>query len=299
VIWQALAELHTKIPELICRSIKSVSTEIAAMAKNGKNMLADNTIYNTYATEWWHEDSFLHLLKTGLNPARFGFFLDVANKLGLKMAGLQVLDVGCGGGILSEEFAGQGCMVKGIDLSAASIDTARKHARQQQKNIEYLVASGERLPFRCASFDVVVCCDVLEHVTNLTWVISEVARVLKPGGLYLFDTINRTRQSYIENILIAQELPFTRFFAPGTHAWQQFIQPDEIRAQLESNGLQLRQLTGLQPGIPSSDVFREILKLKMGKSNFATFGSRLKFQTGAGLDSSYIGYAERSSFTTL
>jgi len=89
---------------------------------------ADNSLYDTYAKDWWNENSFLHLLKTGLNPARFGYFQNIFNARGLEPASLRVLDVGCGGGILSEEFARAGCTVSGIDQSAASIATARGHA---------------------------------------------------------------------------------------------------------------------------------------------------------------------------
>lgn len=264
-------------------------------------MPADNTLYDTYANDWWSEDSFLHLLKTGLNPARFGYFQTIFNMHGLEPASLRVLDVGCGGGILSEEFARAGCAVSGIDRSAASIATAKSHAQRENLEIDYRVGAAEALPFPAASFDVVVCCDMLEHVADVGKVIAEAARVLqspdaklgKPGGLYLFDTINRTIQSYIETILVAQELPFTRIFIPGTHDWRQFIRPDELTKYLTNNGLQLQELTGLQPGISSQMVGNEISRMKRGEINYAELGRRMKFQTGGGTNGNYIGYAVR------
>jgi 2-polyprenyl-6-hydroxyphenyl methylase/3-demethylubiquinone-9 3-methyltransferase len=266
-----------------------------------KTLPADNTLYDTYAGDWWNENSFLHLLKTGLNPARFGYFLSILKARGLKSASLRVLDVGCGGGILSEEFARAGCSVSGIDQSAASIATAQGHARQEKLEIDYRVGAAEELPFPSASFDVVVCCDMLEHVADVDKVVAEAARVLrspepgsgKPGGLYLFDTINRTPQSYIETILFAQELSFTRIFLPGTHDWRQFIRPNEMTGYLEKHGLQPGELTGLHPGIPSQMVSKEISCLKRGEINYAEFGRRLNFQTGGGTNGNYIGYAVR------
>lgn len=260
-------------------------------------MPADNSIYDTNADGWWAEDGFLYTLKTSINPARFSYFRGVFDNFGINPDTTSVLDVGCGGGILSEEFARLGCNVSGVDLSGASVRTANRHARQQKLKIDYLTASGEALPYRQASFDVVICCDVLEHVTHLEHVIAEASRVLKPDGLYLFDTINRTLQSYIETILVAQEIPFTRFFAPGTHAWKQFIRPKELTQSLERNNLQLFELTGLQPGISPLETLIEILKLKTGHINFATFGSRLMFRHGGSLNGSYIGYAKRNLFT--
>ena len=264
-------------------------------------MPADNSLYDTYAGDWWNENSFLHLLKTGLNPARFGYFQSIFTERGLEPASLRVLDMGCGGGILSEEFARTGCTVSGIDQSAASIATAKNHALQEKLEIDYRVGAAEALPFLAASFDVVICCDMLEHVADVDKVVAEAARVLrspdpvsgKPGGLYLFDTINRTAQSYIETILFAQELPFMRIFLPGTHDWRQFIRPDEMIRYLEKNGLRLRELTGLQPGIPSQAVSAEISRLKHGEINYAEFGRRLKFKIGGGTNGNYIGYAVR------
>ena len=256
---------------------------------------------DTYAGDWWNENSFLHLLKTGLNPARFGYFQTIFTARGLEPASLRVLDVGCGGGILSQEFARAGCIVSGIDQSAASITTAQGHAHLEKLEIDYRVGMAEALPSPAASFDVVVCCDMLEHVADVNKVVAEAARVLrspdpvsgKPGGLYLFDTINRTSKSYVETILFAQLVPFTRIFVPGTHDWRQFIRPNEMTKYLEKNGLQLCELTGLQPGIPSQAVSAEISRLKHGEINYAEFGRRLKFQTGGGTTGNYIGYGVR------
>jgi 2-polyprenyl-6-hydroxyphenyl methylase/3-demethylubiquinone-9 3-methyltransferase len=165
------------------------------------------------------------------------------------------------------------------------------HAQRENLEIDYRVGIAEALPFPVASFDVVVCCDMLEHVADVSKVIAEAARVIKPGGLYLFDTINRTLQSYLETILVAQELPFMRIFLPGTHDWRQFIRPEEMASYLEMHNLRLGELTGLQPGISAQMVGKEISRLKRGEITYAELGRRMKFQTGGGTNGNYIGYA--------
>lgn len=258
-------------------------------------MTVDNSIYDQAAGGWWDENHFLHLLKTGLNPARFGYFLQILHLRGFTPASLRVLDVGCGGGILSEEFAKLGCQVSGIDQSTAAIAAARVHAQQQGLEIDYRVAQAESLPFDAASFDLVVCCDLLEHVNQPGQVVAEAGRKLKPGGLYLFDTINRTFQSYFETILVAQVLPLTRIFPPRTHAWRRFIRPAELSTYLNQAGLQLGELRGLQAGLANSEVGQEISRLKRGEINYAELGRRLQFRVGAGLNANYIGYAVRTA----
>src|SRR4051812_39703157 len=145
------------------------------------------------ADGWWHEAGLLHAL-AALNPARFGYMRRmVVEELRLAPVGPRVLDVGrgggvlgeggapgwvrCGGGLLAEEFARLGCSVMGVDPSEESLAAARMHAAGQGLAIGYQCALGEALPFRDASFDVVYCCDVLEHVNEVRRVIAETARV--------------------------------------------------------------------------------------------------------------------------
>jgi len=206
---------------------------------------------------------------------------------------MNLLDVGCGGGILTEEFTRLGCITDGVDLSQLSVKIACSHARQNKLNIRYQVGSAESLPFPNSQFDVVLCCDVLEHLTNPEAAIAEAARVLKPGGFYLFDTINRTPQSYLETILVAQELPLTRFFPSGTHDWRQFIPPDQLTAILQNQNLVLKEFRGLMPGITIFEIAFHLFQLKLGCINFAEFGRRLQFKIGRNLSVSYIGYAQK------
>ena len=147
----------------------------------------DNALYNEPGDIWWDENRIMHLLKSSINPVRAGYFrrlLDQAFKLDYR--GIQALDVGCGGGILAEEFAGMGFRVTGIDPSAQSLATARQHAQSMGLAIDYQHGTGESIPFADGTFPVVYCCDVLEHVRDLPKVIREIYRVTKPGGVFFF-----------------------------------------------------------------------------------------------------------------
>ncbi|HEY8292851.1 MAG TPA: methyltransferase domain-containing protein, partial [Thermomicrobiales bacterium] len=136
-------------------------------------MPVDNALYDT--EPWRDENRFLYTL-AALTPARFGYLRAVlVNRLRIDPRGKRTLDVGCGGGFLAEEFAKLGCTVTGIDPSAPTIAQAAAHAEETGLAITYRVASGEAIPFADATFDIVYCCDVLEHVDNLDRVIAETA----------------------------------------------------------------------------------------------------------------------------
>ena len=204
---------------------------------------------------------------------------------------LSVLDAGCGGGILSEEFARLGCHVTGMDPAAASLKAASQHASGEGLRIGYCQARGEDLPLVDACFDAVLCCDVLEHVDDYKQLLGEVARALKPGGVLFYDTINRTERSRLENILVAQDFPLTSFFPRHTHVWEKFIRPEELLAAFQPLGLKNRDMTGLRPGVSNSRVAVLLVQRKLGLLSFAELGRRLKFTTGGDLKASYLGWA--------
>src|SRR4051794_40429425 len=188
-------------------------------------MPVDNGVYDRLAGSWWDEGGLLHTL-AALNPARFGYMRRViVDELRLSPIGLQVLDVGCGGGLLAEEFAPHGCAVVGVDPSVESLEVARAHAAAHGLPIRYQCATGEALPFADESFDLVYCCDVLEHVSAWQGVVAETARVLKPGGVYFYDTINRTLRSRLIMIKLLQEWRWGALIPPPPHDWHMFIPP--------------------------------------------------------------------------
>ena len=203
-------------------------------------MRNDLTIYDKVADRWWSDDiRWVRTLKN-LVPGRLAWF-----DRQIDWQGKAVLDLGCAGGFMAEALAQQGAQATGIDPATDAIDAARAHARENGLRIDYDVGMGEALPYADASFDAVVCVDVLEHVADLPKVLAEVARTLRPGGLFLFDTINRNPLARLATITIAEDL--LRLLPRGTHDPAMFIKPAELRAAMQAAGLVPGATTGLGP----------------------------------------------------
>ena len=258
-------------------------------------MPADNEIYNQPGDIWWDERQPLNAIRTSLNPARMQYFGSVFSARGVDPGGKVIVDVGCGGGLMAEEIARLGAAVIGIDPSAASIATARAHAARSGLEIDYRVGSGEHLPAADGCADVVYCVDVLEHVADLDAVIGETARVLKPGGLYLFDTINRTRLSKLVVIKLSQDWAATAWMPPGLHDWDQFITPAELGGSLARHGLDQHDLTGMSPGISPPALIRLLRQVKKGRLSYADFGRKAAFTLTSNLRISYLGHATKTA----
>jgi 2-polyprenyl-6-hydroxyphenyl methylase/3-demethylubiquinone-9 3-methyltransferase len=254
-------------------------------------MPADNAFYDQPGDIWWDDDQPLSVIRTALNPARLSYFASVFAARGISPAGQVAVDVGCGGGLLAEEMARLGAAVVGVDPSRSSLATARAHAAAAGAAIDYRDGSGERLPLADASADIVYCVDVLEHVRDPSAVLRETARVLKPGGLYLYDTINRTRLSKLVMIKLAQDWAATAVLPPGLHDWDQFITPAEMRGALGRHGLRSQDMAGMSPGVSPPAAFRLARQLKKGRLSYAEFGRRISLVLSRDLRISYIGHA--------
>ncbi len=203
-------------------------------------MRNDLTIYDRVADRWWSDEvRWVRTLKN-LVPGRLIWF-----DRHIDWQGKAVLDLGCAGGFMAEAMAARGANVTGIDPAAEAVEAARRHARSAGHAIRYDVGVGEALPYGAADFDAVVCVDVLEHVADLHKVLDEVARVLRPGGLLLFDTINRNPLARLATITMAEDL--LRLLPRGTHDPAMFIKPRELRHALQSAGLVPGPITGLGP----------------------------------------------------
>lgn len=203
-----------------------------------------------------------------------------------------MLDVGCGGGLLAEEFARIGCRVTGVDPSSPSLDTARAHASAAGLDIDYRGASGERLPFDDGAFAAVYCCDVLEHVDDVGTTISEIARVLEPGGVFLYDTINRTVRSRVVLIGLMQDWNATRCMEPNLHDWSMFIKPPELRAHLERAGLRPSEdIVGIAPGAKPPALIKALRAHRKGRIDAADLGRRMAMRESRDRSILYAGYA--------
>jgi 2-polyprenyl-6-hydroxyphenyl methylase / 3-demethylubiquinone-9 3-methyltransferase len=255
-------------------------------------MPVDNTLYETHAETWWDENGLLHLLRSLLNPARFGYFREILiDRLGRDPQRLRVLDVGCGGGLLAEEFARIGCRVSGIDPSPRSIAVARDHASAEGLEVGYGVAMGEALPFGDERFEVATCCDVLEHVDDLDMVIQEIARVLVPGGIFFYDTLNRTRLSKLVMIKLFQQWEWSRFMYPGTHDWEMFITPRELHSNMAWHGLANRDVIGLRPRANALKVLWTLGQRRRGRLGYADLARRLRLTRSRNTRVLFMGYA--------
>ncbi len=258
-------------------------------------MKINNEIYQTRGHDWWSEDASFDVssLRHCMNPVRYGYFKRKLQQLHLP--GRTVLDVGCGGGFLAEEFAGDGFAVTGIDPATHSLEAARKHAVDNNLEINYRAGRGESLPFPDGSFDIVACCDALEHVDDFSLVISEVARTLKAGGVFCYDTVNRTLLSKVAMIKISQDWGFTRWIQPNTHVWEKFIKPAELIAVMKRCGLANQQLTGISPRKNPLALLASLRALKKGRLSNREIAAAFALYETEDLRVSYMGYAIRSS----
>ena len=204
-------------------------------------MRNDLTIYRTYAPNWWDgSQRFLRLLHN-LVPARLKHFDPIIGS----WDGKSVLDLGCGGGFMSEALARKGAQLTGVDPSEAAIQVAQDHAQREGLKISYQVGAGENIPLGDHTVDCVVCVDVLEHVDDLDRVLDEIRRVLKPGGLFFFDTINRNPLAALVIVHLGEMV--LRLLPRGTHDPAKFIRPSELRSKLDARGFDVGPLVGLGP----------------------------------------------------
>ena len=256
-------------------------------------MPVDNQLYNRAGDIWWSEDEHLSMLHTMLNPVRVAYFRDVLGRERKGDGSGRALDVGSGGGVLAEELARLGLRVTGIDPARAAVATARKHAAESGLEIFYAAGAGEWLPFAGGSYDVAVCCDVLEHVGDPARVIGEIARVLKPGGLFFYETINRTLRSRIGVIGAFQKWRWTSCAPPDLHDWKQFIKPRELRAMMERSGLEHGGAAGISPRANPLELVRQMRKRKRGEISQGELGRRMKMEASRDLSMSYLGWARK------
>lgn len=199
---------------------------------------AETAKFDRLAARWWDKDGESRPLHD-LNPARLNY---IAERVALK--GARVLDVGCGGGILSEALARAGAQVTGIDLAPRVLEVARLHLHESQLEVDYRLISVEALAAEMpATFDAVACMEMLEHVPDPGSVIAACAALLKPGGRLYLSTLNRTPLAFGAAIVGAEYV--ANLLPRGTHHYAQFIRPSELAAVMRGSGLELEDLSGI------------------------------------------------------
>ena len=204
--------------------------------------------FSALAHRWWDEKGEFRPLHQ-LNPHRLQWIRDH-----VELSELTVLDIGCGGGILSESMAATGAKVTGIDLAEASLQVARLHALESRLDIDYRLVSAERYAQEApAQFDVVTCMEMLEHVPDPASILQASATLVRPGGWVFVSTLNRNAKSYLFAILGAEYV--LRLLPKGTHDFAKFIQPSELSAMGRRCGLETVDIAGLEFQ-PFSQQFR-------------------------------------------
>lgn len=190
------------------------------------------------AHQWWDAQGVFKPLHQ-LNPLRLDYIDSRAS-----VNGKQVLDVGCGGGILSESMARRGARVLGIDMAERSLEVAQLHALEAEIQIEYRCIAVEALAEeKPASFDIVTCMEMLEHVPDPASVVRACAALVKPGGHLFFSTLNRNAKAYLMAVIGAEYV--LNLLPKGTHDYAKFIRPSELAAWLRESGLELQHQTGV------------------------------------------------------
>jgi len=241
-------------------------------------MPVDNEWYHDLGDAWWDPEGVVGPLHE-INPVRVEYFCGVLGDL----TGQQILEIGCGGGLMTEAYAQQGASVTAVDRSAASIAIAARHARGSGLQIAYAPSVGERLPFSDSCFDAVVSADTLEHVQDVELVVSEAARVLRPGGRFVYDTVNRTWKSRLLLVWLPQNV--FHIAPPDTHEYARFIRPEELQAVMARHGLENCETRGLalkQNPLSAGISFARTRKLG-------------GFEIGDDTGMSYVGYAEKAA----
>jgi len=205
--------------------------------------------FSRLAGEWWDPRGPMAALHK-FNPVRLGYIRDRAvahfgrdAKRRDCLAGLHILDIGCGAGLLCEPLARLGATVVGIDPAEQNIAVARRHAAQSGLSIDYRAVAAETPERDGKSFDIVLAMEVVEHVTDLSQFTATAAALVKPGGLLFVATLNRTMKSFALAIVGAEYV--LRWLPRGTHKWEKFVRPDELAIAIERSALDLIDETGV------------------------------------------------------
>lgn len=234
-------------------------------------IMDSNYDFSKHAKDWWDESNPASKILFEMNPIRIDYIQDILKKKIKKTTGLRVLDIGCGGGILSEPLSRLGFNVTGIDIAKENISVAKEHAKEKRLSINYMVDDTTKLVQSKQKFDAIFMMELIEHVNenDRKILFANVAKILKKNGLLFFSTINKTPQAYIGAILIAEHI--AKLLPKGTHSYNDFVSPHHFYSMLSEHNIIIKNMKGLFYN-PITKDFRFIKSLKVN----------------------YIGYAQKS-----
>jgi 2-polyprenyl-6-hydroxyphenyl methylase/3-demethylubiquinone-9 3-methyltransferase len=222
---------------------------VASGAAPGTVDPAEIERFSRIADEWWDPAGKFAPLHR-FNPVRLGFVRDeICNRFGrdarqpAPLGGLRILDIGCGGGLISEPMARLGAKVTGVDAAARNVAVARLHAERMRLAIDYRHATAEELRAAGDTFDAVLALEVVEHVADVGLFLECCAALVRPGGILVMATLNRTTKAFALAIVGAEYV--LRWLPRGTHDWRKFVKPSEAVRALRSNGLDVSELCGV------------------------------------------------------
>jgi len=205
--------------------------------------------FDRLAADWWNPQGPMKPLHR-INPVRLVWLRATAlthfgrdGKLLRPFEGLNLLDIGCGGGLLSEPLARQGFAVVGVDPAGENVGVAAAHAARSGVEVEYRNATAEALREEGAAFDVVLAMEVVEHVPDVAAFVDTAASLVKPGGLFMASTINRTKRAFALAIVGAEYV--LRWLPAGTHSWEKFVTPEEFERAIDAGGLDVFEREGM------------------------------------------------------
>ena len=211
--------------------------------------------FSKMAAEWWDPSGKFKPLHK-FNPIRIKYIKEnIINSFKLKskkkpLDKINILDIGCGGGLLSEPMTRLGASVTGIDASSKNINIAKLHAKKNKLKINYLCSSPEKLKIQ-KKFDVILNMEIIEHVEDINFFINSCSKLLKKNGLMFVATLNKTLKSYLFAIIGAEYV--LRWLPIGTHDWEKFVKPEDLKKILNKNNLKLEKLDGMNFNIISDE----------------------------------------------
>ena len=204
--------------------------------------------FSKMATEWWDPNGKFKPLHK-FNPIRIKYIKEnIINNYNLgnkekPLEKIEILDVGCGGGLLSEPMCRMGANVTGIDASINNIKIAKLHSKKNKLNINYICTSPEKLKYK-KKFDIILNMEIVEHVEDIDFFLKSCSKLLKKNGLMFVATINKTLKSYVFAIVGAEYV--MRWLPIGTHEWEKFVKPDDLKNILKKNNLNLIGIDGMK-----------------------------------------------------